>query len=59
LNAPALRPPQPLEMLKTRFQINAGGHLRLIPTIREIVAEGGVKQLYRGGGGGVERVGLD
>ncbi|KAI8468968.1 MAG: mitochondrial carrier domain-containing protein [Monoraphidium minutum] len=40
---------QPLEMLKTRFQINAGGHLRLLPTIREIIAEGGVRQLYRGG----------
>lgn len=35
-------------MLKTRFQINPGGHLRLIPTIKEIIAEGGIKQLYRG-----------
>lgn len=40
---------QPLEMLKTRFQINPGAHLRLIPTIRDIIAEGGLKQLYRGG----------
>ncbi|KAF8067171.1 msrB [Scenedesmus sp. PABB004] len=40
---------QPLEMLKTRFQIHAGEHLRIIPTIKDIVAEGGVAQLYRGG----------
>lgn len=49
-----LHSPQPLEMLKTRFQINPGSHLKLLPTIREIIAEGGVRQLYRGarGGGG-------
>jgi hypothetical protein len=41
-------------MLKTRFQINSGSHLRLLPTIRDIIAEGGVKQLYRGGFGGEE-----
>lgn len=35
-------------MLKTRFQINPGQHLKLLPTIREIIAEGGVSQLYRG-----------
>lgn len=42
-------------MLKTRFQINPGSHLKLLPTIREIIAEGGVRQLYRGarGGGGL------
>eukprot|EP00882_Tetradesmus_deserticola_P003923 GHRQ01004148.1.p1 GENE.GHRQ01004148.1~~GHRQ01004148.1.p1 ORF type:complete len:311 (+),score=141.45 GHRQ01004148.1:882-1814(+) len=40
---------QPLEMLKTRFQINQGAHLRIIPTVKEIIAEGGVRQLYRGG----------
>lgn len=40
---------QPLEMLKTRFQIHKGEHLQLIPTIRDIIREGGVKQLYRGG----------
>eukprot|EP00877_Chromochloris_zofingiensis_P010138 jgi/Chrzof1/5378/Cz16g00190.t1 len=36
-------------MLKTRFQIHKGEHLQLIPTIRDIIREGGVKQLYRGG----------
>ena len=25
---------QPLEMLKTRFQINEGAHLRILPTIK-------------------------
>lgn len=40
---------QPLEMLKTRFQINTGEHLKFIPTIREIIKEGGLRQLYRGG----------
>lgn len=40
---------QPLEMLKTRFQINTGEPLRIIPTIKEIIKEGGVLQLYRGG----------
>ncbi|WIA12686.1 hypothetical protein OEZ85_006327 [Tetradesmus obliquus] len=40
---------QPLEMLKTRFQINQGAHLRIIPTVKEIIAEGGLRQLYRGG----------
>jgi solute carrier family 25 2-oxodicarboxylate transporter 21 len=25
---------QPLEMLKTRFQINQGAHLRIIPTVK-------------------------
>jgi len=40
---------QPLELLKTRFQINTGPRLRMIPTIREIIAEGGFFQLYRGG----------
>ncbi|GLC35292.1 hypothetical protein PLESTB_000580300 [Pleodorina starrii] len=40
---------QPLELLKTRFQINAGQPLRLGPTIREVLREGGVLQFYRGG----------
>jgi hypothetical protein len=40
---------QPLEMLKTRFQINSGPRMRLLPAVREILAEGGVRQLYRGG----------
>ncbi|KAG2483083.1 hypothetical protein HYH03_018024 [Edaphochlamys debaryana] len=40
---------QPLELLKTRFQINPGEPLRLGPTIREILREGGVLQFYRGG----------
>ena len=40
---------QPMEMVKTRFQINAGEKMRVIPTMRAIVAEGGVRQLYRGG----------
>jgi hypothetical protein len=40
---------QPLEMIKTRFQINEGARLRIIPTIKDIIKEGGVLQLYRGG----------
>jgi solute carrier family 25 2-oxodicarboxylate transporter 21 len=40
---------QPMEMVKTRFQINTGQSMRIIPTMRAIVAEGGVRQLYRGG----------
>lgn len=28
---------QPLEMLKTRFQINEGAPMRLMPAIREII----------------------
>eukprot|EP00329_Picozoa_sp_Boothbay-MS584-11_P007537 67954_4 len=36
-------------MVKTRFQINKGEKMRIIPTMRAIVAEGGVRQLYRGG----------
>jgi solute carrier family 25 2-oxodicarboxylate transporter 21 len=39
---------QPLELIKTRFQINAGERMRLLPTVRAILAEGGVAQLYRG-----------
>jgi solute carrier family 25 2-oxodicarboxylate transporter 21 len=27
---------QPLEMLKTRFQINQGAHLRIIPTVKGV-----------------------
>ncbi len=40
---------QPMEMVKTRFQINAGAKMRIIPTMRAIIAEGGMRQLYRGG----------
>lgn len=40
---------QPLELLKTRFQLNQGQPMRVIPAVREILAEGGVRQLYRGG----------
>ena len=40
---------QPLEMLKTRFQINEGARMRMLPALREIISEGGVRQLYRGG----------
>ncbi|GLI70454.1 hypothetical protein VaNZ11_015316 [Volvox africanus] len=40
---------QPLELLKTRFQINPGQPLRLLPTVREVLREGGVLQFYRGG----------
>jgi hypothetical protein len=29
---------QPLEMLKTRFQINQGAHLRIIPTVKGAAA---------------------
>lgn len=31
------------------FQINTGAPLRVIPTVREILREGGVLQFYRGG----------
>lgn len=40
---------QPLELLKTRFQIHTGTPLRVLPTLREIVKEGGLVSLYRGG----------
>ena len=40
---------QPMEMVKTRFQINTGEKMRILPTMRAIIAEGGVMQLYRGG----------
>jgi solute carrier family 25 2-oxodicarboxylate transporter 21 len=40
---------QPMEMVKTRFQINKGQPMQIIPTMRAIVAEGGIRQLYRGG----------
>lgn len=40
---------QPMEMVKTRFQINTGQPMQILPTMRAIVAEGGVRQLYRGG----------
>ncbi len=40
---------QPLELLKTRFQIHSGASLRLIPTLKEIIREGGLMRLYRGG----------
>ncbi|MEW5306733.1 MAG: hypothetical protein WDW36_009177 [Sanguina aurantia] len=39
---------QPLELLKTRFQINTGPPMSIIPALREIIREGGVRQLYRG-----------
>ncbi|GFR45377.1 hypothetical protein Agub_g6753, partial [Astrephomene gubernaculifera] len=39
---------QPLELMKTRFQINPGQPLRLLPTARDILREGGVRQFYRG-----------
>ena len=40
---------QPMEMVKTRFQINTGAQMRILPTMRAIIQEGGVRQLYRGG----------
>ncbi|KAG2434431.1 hypothetical protein HYH02_012261 [Chlamydomonas schloesseri] len=40
---------QPLELLKTRFQINPGQPLQLLPTIRDVLREGGFLQFYRGG----------
>mmetsp|Transcript_2283 Transcript_2283/g.5111 ORF Transcript_2283/g.5111 Transcript_2283/m.5111 type:complete len:283 (+) Transcript_2283:59-907(+) len=40
---------QPLELLKTRFQINEGKPLKIIPTVKEIFREGGLLQFYRGG----------
>ncbi len=40
---------QPLELIKTRFQINQGQRLHILPTLRDIIREGGVLQLYRGG----------
>eukprot|EP00798_Chlamydomonas_sp_ICE-L_P001480 gene1480-32866_t len=36
-------------MIRNRFQIHTEGKLRIIPTIKEIIREGGVRQLYRGG----------
>ncbi len=39
---------QPLEMIKTRFQINTGQRMRVLQTIREVIKEGGVMRLYRG-----------
>ncbi|KAJ9505664.1 hypothetical protein QJQ45_026702 [Haematococcus lacustris] len=39
---------QPLEMLKTRMQISHS-KLQLMPTLRDILREGGFRQLYRGG----------
>lgn len=39
---------QPLEMLKTRFQIHTGAPLKVWPTVAELLREGGVLQLYRG-----------
>merc|ERR1719480_218782 len=40
---------QPLEMLKTRFQLNTGQRLTMLGTTRDIIKEGGFFQLYRGG----------
>uniref|UniRef100_A0A7S3R606 Uncharacterized protein n=1 Tax=Dunaliella tertiolecta TaxID=3047 RepID=A0A7S3R606_DUNTE len=40
---------QPLELVKTRFQINPSAPMQLFPTLQEIVREGGLRQLYRGG----------
>ena len=40
---------QPLEMIKTRFQINEGAPMKVIPTAHAIIREGGLRQLYRGG----------
>jgi len=40
---------QPLELVKTRFQINDGPPLRFWATVSDIVREGGVLHLYRGG----------
>lgn len=31
-----------------RFQINTGPPMSIIPALREIIREGGVRQLYRG-----------
>lgn len=39
---------QPLDMIKTRFQLNAGANPTLVAAVRQLVAEGGVRRLYRG-----------
>ena len=40
---------QPLEMIKTRFQLNTGAPLGFGQALRQLYREGGVLQLYRGG----------
>jgi hypothetical protein len=40
---------QPLEMVKTRFQINTGAPMKVFHTISSLVREGGFLRLYRGG----------
>jgi|ERR1719422_867078 len=39
---------QPLDMVKTRFQLNKGANPSMFTAFRELVAEGGVLRLYRG-----------
>lgn len=39
---------QPLDMVKTRFQLNTGQNTSIVRAIRDVVKEGGVMRLYRG-----------
>lgn len=39
---------QPLDMIKTRFQLSAGHNPTLLQALRELLAEGGIPRLYRG-----------
>lgn len=39
---------QPLDMIKTRFQLNSGANPSLYKALRQMLAEGGVLRLYRG-----------
>lgn len=39
---------QPLDMIKTRFQLCTGKNPSVINEVRELIAEGGVLRLYRG-----------
>jgi solute carrier family 25 2-oxodicarboxylate transporter 21 len=39
---------QPLDMIKTRFQLSPERSIGVLAGLREVIAEGGVRQLYRG-----------
>lgn len=39
---------QPFDIVKTRFQLNAGGNRSILGELRALVQEGGVARLYRG-----------
>ena len=41
---------QPLDLIKTRFQLNKGKNSSILSSVQSIVAEGGITRFYRGGG---------